>query len=168
MRVERTAAAGIRAAGAVLVVAAGLLVSGCGLLPSPSLPPVPSATAQPTTPPTGETGQAEQCAQLLTDVQGIAADVARVGEMFGNADFLGAAALIGSISGRVADLQTRVTDPALLERIDEIQTGWDALVEDVQGSINSLDAAGIDRAVAGLTQLGEQVTALQEFCAGTA
>lgn len=164
MRVERTAAAGIRAAGAVLVVAAGLLVSGCGLLPSPSLPPVPSAT----TPPTGETGQAEQCAQLLTDVQGIAADVARVGEMFGNADFLGAAALIGSISGRVADLQTRVTDPALLERIDEIQTGWDALVEDVQGSINSLDAAGIDRAVAGLTQLGEQVTALQEFCAGTA
>lgn len=165
MNSQRSTAPRLRAAGAALVVAAALVVSGCGLLPSPSLPPVPTATAQPPQP-TGVDGQSEQCAQLLTAVQAIAVDVARVGELLGTDPF-GAIALVTNISGRISDLQTSVTDPALLERIDEIQTGWDAVLEDAQGSITSGDTGGIDRVVTGLTQLGEQVAALQEYCAGT-
>lgn len=164
MSIQRSARPGIRTACAGLVLVAGLLVSGCGLLPSPSLPPVPSPTAQPPQP-SGE-GQAEQCAQLMADVQGIAFDVARVGELLSTDPFQ-ALGLLGGISDRVGELQTRVTDPALLERIGEIQAGWDALVEDAGSSITSLDADGIDRAVAGMTRLTEQVAALQEFCAGT-
>ncbi|WP_405217499.1 hypothetical protein [Agrococcus sp. Ld7] len=154
-----------RAAAIALALTAGLLVSGCGFLPSPSLPPVPSPSAQPA--PSGGDDQSAQCEQLLADVQGIAVDVARVGELLAS-DPLGAVALIANVSGRIGDLQTSVTDPALLERIEEIQTGWDALVEDARGSVASGDTGGIDRAVTGLTQLGEQVTALQEYCTGTA
>lgn len=168
MSFERSASPRIRRVGVALVLSAGLLLSGCGLLPSPSLPPVPTPTAQPSQPADGAAGgQAEQCAQLMTDVQAIAVDVARVPELLGAGNLLEAGALIGGITERVGGLQTRVTDPELLERIDEIQTGWNALVEDAQGSLTSGDTSGIDRAIAGVTELTEQVTALQEFCAGT-
>jgi hypothetical protein len=154
----------IRSTAAGLLIATGLLLSGCSLLPTPSptAAPAPSSSE-----PAGEQTQAQQCAQVLTDVQGIATDVARVGEMLGSDPF-GALALVGGISTRVGELQTSVTDPELLERIGEIQAGWDAVVEDAQGSLTSGDAAGVQRVVAGLTDLGEQVSALQEFCAGTA
>ncbi|WP_347753842.1 hypothetical protein [Agrococcus sp. ProA11] len=161
MRLQRSRSP--RTAGIALALTAGLLVTGCGLLPAPSLPPVPSATTQPA--PTGGNAQSAQCERLLADVRGIAVDVARVGELLAN-DPLGAIALIANVSGRIGDLQVSITDPALLERIDEIQRGWDALVEDASASVAEGDTGGIDRAVAGLTQLGEQVTALQEYCAG--
>lgn len=150
------------------MLSAGLFAAGCGLVPSPSpsLPPVPSATTQPT-PPSGDTPQAEQCAQLMTDVQGIAVDVARVAELVGT-DLFGAFALLGGITERIGDLQTRVTDPALLERIGEIQAGWDALVADAGESIQAGDTAAFERIGASLTELTDQVTSLQEFCAGTA
>ncbi|WP_306232817.1 hypothetical protein [Agrococcus beijingensis] len=154
----------IRHAAAGLIVATGLLLTGCGLLPTPSPTPVPDPS---TSEPAGEQTQAQQCAQVVADVQGIATDVGRVVEMVGSDPF-GALALVGSISNRVGDLQVRVTDPELLERIAEIQSGWDAVVADAQGSLTSGDAAGLERVVAGLTELGEQVSALQEFCAGTA
>lgn len=164
MRLQRSTAP--RMTAIALALTAGLLVSGCGLLPSPSLPPVPSPTAQPA--PTGSADdQSAQCEQLLADVRGIAVDVARVGELLADDPF-GAVALIANVSDRIGDLQTSVTDPALLERIDEIQSGWDALVEDAGRSVRAGDTGGIDRAVAALTQLGEQVTALQDSCTGTA
>lgn len=157
-----------RAAGITAVVVAGLLASGCGLLPTPSssLPPVPTATEQPT-PSAGDGGQAAQCAQLMVEVTSIGTDLARVGELLAG-DPIQAAMLLTGITGRIGDLQTRVTDPALLERIGEIQAGWDALVEDARGSITTGDTAGIDRTITAMTALGDQVVALQEFCAGTA
>lgn len=164
MRLQRSTAP--RMTAIALALTAGLLLSGCGLLPSPSLPPVPSATTQPA-PSESVDDQSAQCEQLVADVQGIAVDVARVGELLANDPF-GAVALIANVSGRIGDLQTSVTDPALLERIDEIQSGWDALVEDATTSVQTGDTGGIDRAVTALTQLGEQVTALQEYCVGTA
>lgn len=174
----RSSTRSIRTASAVIALALGLAVSGCGLMPSPSLPPVPSAAAPtaapaPTAPgdapqPSGSAAQAEQCAQLVTDMQGIAVDVALLGERFGSGDLLGGAVLLGSISTRVGDLQARVTDPALIERIEAIQAGWTALVADAEGSLQAGDTSGIDRAIAGIGELGEQVTALQEFCAGNA
>lgn len=150
------------------MLAAGLLVSGCGLLPTPS--PTPSATAEPAPSPSGPAGegsQAEQCAQVTTDVQGIATDVGRLGELI-TTDLLGAVGLLGQITERVGNLQTRITDPALLERIGEIQSGWNAIYEDAQSAIASGDTSGIERAMTSLTALGEQVASLQEFCAGTA
>ncbi|WP_413320444.1 hypothetical protein AA0Z99_06125 [Agrococcus sp. 1P02AA] len=173
----RSSARSIRTAGAALVLALGLAVSGCGLMPSPSLPPAPSATAPTEAPaPTasgeapqpGSDAQAEQCAQLLSDVQRIALDVALLGERFGSGDLLGGAALLGSISSRVGELQGRVTDPALIERIEAIQAGWAALVADAEASLQAGDTSGIDRAITAMGALGEQVTALQQFCAGTA
>lgn len=162
MRLQRSTAP--RSAAIALALTAGLLVTGCGLLPSPSLPPVPSATAQPA--PTGSGDeQSAQCERLLADVQGIAVDVARVGELFAS-NPLGAVPLIADVSRRIGELQTSVTDPALLQRIDEIQSGWDALVDDAGRSVQAGDTSGIDRAVTGLTQLGEQVTELQEYCVG--
>lgn len=155
----------IRLGAAGLAAAAALLVTGCGILPSPSPAPAPV----PTTPATVEPApgdQAQQCAQVLAEVTAIATDVARVGELLATDPF-GALALVGSISSRVGDLETRVTDPALLERIGEIQAGWDALVADAQESLASGDAAGIERAGTALTELGDRVVALQEFCAGT-
>lgn len=166
MHSPRSTGRRLRPAGLALALAAGLLVSGCGLLPSPSLPPVPTPTAQPTVP-AGGGEQSEQCAQLMTEVQGIAVDVARVPELLGT-DFLQAGLLVADISSRVNGLEARVTDPALLERIAEIQAGWDAVAQDAQRSFESGDVGGIDRAVTGLTQLSDQVAALQEFCAGTA
>jgi hypothetical protein len=153
----------IRTAAAALVVAAGLLASGCA-----STPPTP--TAEPTTPvsePAAEPRtQAQQCAQLLTDVQGIAVDVPRVGELLGTDPF-GALALVADISGRVADLDLQVTDPELLQRIDEIQAGWDAIVQDAQDSLGAGDLTAIERVGAALADLGQQVTDLQQLCAGT-
>lgn len=165
MDFERPTRPAARTASAAIVLVAGVLLSGCGLLPSPSLPTIPTPSTASSQPPAGT--QSEQCAQLLTDVQAIAADAARLPEMLSSGNVIGAGALLGTISGRVGDLQTRVTDPALLERIEEIQSGWDALVEDATSSIEELDTAGIDRAIAGITDLTERVTALQEFCAGT-
>lgn len=168
MTSPRSTVLGLRAAGVALVLSAGLLVSGCGLLPTPA--PGPTSTTDPAPPPSGSAeggSQAEQCAQLMTDVQGIAADVARLGEMVAS-DPIGAFGLLGQITERVGDLQTRITDPELLERIEEIQSGWNAIIEDAQASVGSGDTAGIERAMAALTELGEQVAALQEFCAGTA
>lgn len=153
----------IRLGAAGLAAAAALLVTGCGILPSPSPAPVPTTPAT-VEPAPGD--QAQQCAQVLAEVTAIATDVARVGELLATDPF-GALALVGSISTRVGDLETRVTDPALLERIGEIQAGWDALVADAQESLASGDAAGIERAGTALTALGDRVVALQEFCAGT-
>lgn len=167
MRSTRSTGRRLRPAGLALALAAGLMVSGCGLLPSPTLPPVPTATVQPTVP-AGGGAQSEQCAQLMAEVQGIAVDVARLPELVGSGNLFAAVPLLTEITTRVGDLEARVTDPALLERIEEIQSGWNALAEDAQRSLETGDTGGIDRAVAGMTQLGEQVAALQEFCAGTA
>ena len=145
----------IRSSAAVLAAAAALLLSGCGSLAGPAASPEPTQS------------QAQQCGQVMADVQGIAADVGRAAETVGT-DPIGALALVGSISDRVGGLQTRISDPELLDRIEEIQAGWDAIVEDAQVSIAGGGAAGIDRVVTGLTELGEQVSALQEFCAGAA
>jgi hypothetical protein len=153
----------IRLGAAGLAAAAALLVSGCGLLPAPEPSPVPRTPAT-VEPAPGD--QAQQCAQVLAEVSAIATDVGRVAEMLGT-DPLGALALVGSISSRVGDLETRVTDPALLERIGEIQAGWDALVADAQESLASGDPAGIERAGTALAELGDRVVALQELCAGT-
>ncbi|SFS17861.1 hypothetical protein SAMN04487783_2433 [Agrococcus baldri] len=162
MLMNRSARTG--AAAAVLV--AGLLVSGCGLLPSPSMPPVP--TAEPAPSGSAEPGtQAQQCAQLVAEVSSIATDLGQIGSRLGT-DPLGALALLGGITERIGDLETRVTDPALLGRIGEIQAGWDALVADATESISAGDTSAFERIGSGLTELGEQVTALQEFCAGTA
>ncbi len=157
----------IRTAAAALVVAAGLLVSGCA-----STPPTP--TAGPTTPASDPASdpapeprtQAQQCAQLLTDVQGIAVDVPRVGELLGTDPF-GALALVADLSGRVADLDVQVTDPELLRRIDEIQVGWDAIVQDAQDSIGAGDLGALERITASVTELGQRVSELQQLCAGT-
>lgn len=150
------------------LVAAGLVVSGCGLL-SPS--PVPLPSQAPTTAPDPSSDpaqtQAEQCAQLMAEVTAIGADLARVGELLGS-DWLQAFAVLSDVTNRIRDLETRVTDPALLERIGEIQAGWDAMVADATEAAQAGDAAGIERATAALTALGEQVASLQEFCAGTA
>ncbi|ERG63066.1 hypothetical protein L332_01155 [Agrococcus pavilionensis RW1] len=151
----------IRLGAAGLAAAAALLVTGCGILPSPAPVPTTPATVEP-----APGDQAQQCAQVLAEVSAIATDVGRVGEMLATDPF-GALALVGSISTRVGDLETRVTDPALLERIGEIQAGWDALVADAQESLASGDAAGIERARTALVELGDRVVALQEFCAGT-
>lgn len=165
MITPRTTAVGTRLRAAAAVLAAGLLLSGCGLLPSPAPSPVP--TAQPA--PSGASGepqsQAQQCEQLMTEVRGIAADVARLSEVV-TTNPLGALPLLGDITGRIGDLQTRVTDPELLQRIEEIQAGWDALVADAEQSFSAGDPSGIERAMTALTRLGEQVTALQEFCVG--
>lgn len=147
----------IRTAAAALVVAAGLVVSGCASTP----PPTPTTASS-----TPEQSQADQCAQLMTDVQGIAADVPRVGEMLGTDPF-GALALVADISGRVGDLDLQVTDPELLRRIDDIQAGWDAIVQDAQDSLGSGDLGAIERVGAALTDLGQQVSDLQQLCAGT-
>ncbi|GEK81632.1 hypothetical protein [Agrococcus baldri] len=164
MNSPRSTGHGIRTSTAALVVAAGLLLTGCGLLPTPTPSTTPTASEPAPAPSASDEGtaQAEQCAQLMTDVQAIGADVARVAEMLGT-DPLGALGLVQGITERVGELQTRVTDPALLERIEEIQAGWNALVDDATSG-----PAGIERAVSGFPALAEQVTALQEFCAGTA
>ncbi len=162
MLLQRSARTGAAAA----VIAAGLLVSGCGLLPSPSMPPVP--TAEPAPSGSADPGtQAQQCEQLMTDVGAIAADVARLGELITTNPFA-VPALLGDITDRVGDLQTRVTDPELLERIEEIQAGWDALVADATEAIQSGDTGAFERIGSALTELSEQVTSLQEFCVGTA
>lgn len=153
----------IRHGAAGLAAAAVLLVTGCGLLPAPDPAPVPTTPAT-VEPAPGD--QAQQCAQVLAEVTAIATDVGRVGEMLASDPF-GALALVGSISTRVGDLETRVTDPALLERIGAIQAGWDALVADAQDALASGDATGIERAGTALAELGDEVVALQEFCAGT-
>lgn len=153
----------LRTAAAGLVLAAGLLVSGCGLLPSPA---PSSSAAEPSGSATGEPGtQAEQCAQVLAQVQSIGDDIGRLGEMVTNDPF-GALGLLTSISERVGSLQAQVTDPELLERIGEIQTGWDALVADAQESLGAGDASGLQRAADQVAQLGQQVTELQQFCTG--
>lgn len=153
----------LRTAAAGLVLAAGLLVSGCGLIPSPA--PSTSA-AEPSGSATGEPGtQAEQCAQVLAQVQSIGDDIGRLGEMVANDPF-GALGLLTSISERVGSLQAQVTDPELLERIGEIQAGWDALVADAQESLGAGDASGLQRAADQVAQLGQQVTELQQFCTG--
>ena len=145
------------------MLAAGLLVTGCTNPPTPPMPSMPPSQSQP-----GDAqSQSQQCQQLVTDVQGIATDVGRVGQMLGTDPF-GALALIGDVSNRVGDLQTRVTEPQLLERIAEIQANWDALFADAQGSIASGDTAVFERMGAGLTELTDQVGALQEFCTGGA
>ncbi len=169
MLTSRSRRLGVRTSSAALLLAAGLLVSGCGLLPSPapsaSTPSSPSAPA-PTA--SGSEGtQAEQCARLIAQFTSIATDLGRVGELLGSDPF-GALALLGDISGRVGDLQTRVSDPELLERIGEIQAGWNAIMEDARAAITSGDASGIERATAAMTQLGQQVAELEQFCAGTA
>ncbi|MCR8672019.1 hypothetical protein, partial [Agrococcus sp. HG114] len=140
-----------------------LLLSGCGVLPAPSQSPVPTTAA------TAEAhgDQAQQCARVIAEVEAIAADVSRVGESVA-ADPIGALALLGSVSSRVGDLQTRVTDPELLDRIGEIQAGWDAIVDDAQRSLASGDAAALERIGGALADLGQRVSELQEFCAGTA
>lgn len=153
----------LRTAAAGLVLAAGLLVSGCGLLPSPA---PSSSAAEPSGSATGEPGtQAEQCAQVLAQVQSIGDDIGRLGEMVTNDPF-GALGLLRSISERVGSLQAQVTDPELLERIGEIQAGWDALVADAQESLGAGDASGLQRAADQVAQLGQQVTELQQFCTG--
>ncbi|WP_206446508.1 hypothetical protein [Agrococcus sp. KRD186] len=155
-----------RTGAAAAVIAAGLLVSGCGLLPSPSMPPVP--TAEPAPSGSADPGtQAQQCAQLVAEVSSIATDLGQIGSMLGTDPF-GAFALLGGITGRIGDLETRVTDPALLERIGEIQAGWDALVADATESIGAGDTGAFERVGSGLTELADQVSSLQEFCAGTA
>lgn len=162
MRIHRSARTGAAAA----VIAAGLLVSGCGLLPSPSMPPVP--TAEPAPSGSADPGtQAQQCAQLVAEVSSIATDLGQIGSMLGT-DPIRAFQLLGGIPERIGDLETRVTDPALLERIGEIQAGWDALFTDAKESFSAGDMAAFERIGSGLTELGEQVTSLQEFCAGTA
>ncbi|WP_026373807.1 hypothetical protein [Agrococcus lahaulensis] len=153
----------IRHGAAGLAAAVALLVTGCGLVPTPEQTPVRTTPAT-ASPAPGD--QAQQCAQVLAEVTAIATDVGRVGELLATDPF-GALALVGSISTRVGDLETSVTDPALLERIGEIQAGWDALVADAQESLASGDAAGIERAGTALAELGDRVVALQEFCAGT-
>lgn len=152
----------IRTAAAALVLAAGLVVSGCASAPTPS----PTATADAATPTAEPQTQAQQCAQLMTDVQGIAADVPRVGELLGTDPF-GALALVGDISNRVGDLHLRVTDPELVERIEQIQADWDAIVQDAQESLGSGDVTAIERVSASLTELGQQVSDLQQLCTGT-
>lgn len=152
----------IRTAAAALVVAAALVASGCSSPPpTPTAEPSPTAETQPPA-----QSQAQQCAQLLTDVQGIAADVPRVGEMLGTDPF-GAVALLADISGRVADLDLQVTDPELLRRIDEIQSGWDAIVQDAQESLGTGDLGAIERIGTALSDLGQRVSELQQLCAGT-
>lgn len=153
----------IRHGAAGLAAAVALLVTGCGLVPAPGPSPVPTTAATASAAP-GD--QAQQCAQVLAEVTAIATDVGRVGELLAT-DPLGALALVGSISSRVGDLEGRVSDPALLERIGEIQAGWDALVGDAQESLASGDATGIERVGTALSELGQRVVALQEFCAGT-
>ncbi|ROR66738.1 hypothetical protein [Agrococcus jenensis] len=154
----------IRTAAAALVLAAGLVVSGCASAPTPS--PTATATADAATPTPEPQTQAQQCAQLMTDVQGIAADVPRVGELLGTDPF-GALALVGDISNRVGDLHLRVTDPELVQRIEQIQAGWDAIVQDAQESLGSGDVTAIERVSASLTELGQQVSDLQQLCTGT-
>lgn len=146
----------IRTAAAALVIAAGLVVSGCT-----STPPTPTSAS-----PTPEQSQAEQCARLTTDVQSIAADVPRVGEMLGT-DPLGALALVGDISSRVGALDLQVTDPELVQRIDGIQAGWDAIVQDAQDSLGAGDLGAFERIGAAATALGQQVSDLQQLCVGT-
>lgn len=146
-----------RAAAAALLIT-GLVLSGCASTPSTS----PSAPAEPAT-------QAEQCAELMTDVEAIGADVPRVGELIGT-DPIGALALVGDISARIGDLDTELTDPELIQRVDEIQAGWDAVVQDAPAALEALgsgDAAGAERIGSALTELGEQVTELQQSCTGT-
>ncbi len=150
-----------RTAAAALVVAAGLVVSGCASTPTPA--PTQTAEATPTAEPQT---QAQQCAQLMTDVRGIAADVTRVGELLGT-DVFGALALVGDISNRVGDLHLQITDPELIERIERIQAGWGAIVQDAQDSLGSGDVTAIERVSAALSDLGQQVTDLQQLCAGT-
>ncbi|SDS55949.1 hypothetical protein [Agrococcus carbonis] len=159
----------LRAVTAAVAMAAALLLSGCGMLPSPSLP-TPSATAQPA--PEGEQSgeqegsQPEQCRRVIADLEGIAADASRIATTAGT-DPIGALALVRGMSDRIGGLEARVTDPELLDRIERIQTGWDAVFADA-GAATSGDPEALQRATDGLTQLGEQVTALQELCAGTA
>lgn len=150
----------IRTAAAALVLAAGLVVSGCASPP----PPVPSVESP--TPTAEERSQAEQCAQLVTDVQGIAGDVPRVVEMLGTDPF-GAIALVGDISNRVGQLHVRITDPELLQRIERIQADWDAVVQDATDALGSGDVTAIERISAAMSELGQQVSDLQQLCAGT-
>lgn len=154
----------LRTAAAGLALALGLTLSGCGLLPQPA----PAPTASDAAP--AESGapgtQAEQCARVLAQVQAIGDDVGRLGEMV-TTDPLGALGLLSSISERVGGLQAQVTDPALLERIGEIQSGWDALVADAQESLGSGDAGGLQRAADQVAALGQQISDLQQFCAGS-
>ncbi len=150
----------IRSAAAALVVAAGLVVTGCASTP----PPVP--TLESPTPTAEERSQAEQCAQLVSDVQGIAGDVPRVAEMLGTDPF-GALALVGDISNRVGQLHVRITDPELLQRIAQIQADWDAIVQDATDSLGSGDLTAIERIGASLSELGQRVSELQQLCVGT-
>lgn len=160
---QRRTSTRIRTAAVAILLAAGLLVTGCTNPPMPPMPSIPPSQSQPADP----QSQSQQCQQLMTDVQGIATGLGRVGQMLGT-DPIGAFALVGEVSSRVGDLQTRVTDPALLQRIEEIQASWNAVVADAEASLTSGDPGGIERATTGLTQLGEQVSALQEFCTGNA
>ena len=150
----------IRTAAAALALAAGLVVSGCAS-PPPQVPTVESPT-----PTAEERSQAEQCAQLMTDVQGIAGDVPRVAEMLGTDPF-GALALVGDISNRVGDLDLQITDPELLQRIDQLQADWDAIVQDATDSLGSGDVTAIERISTSLSELGQQVSDLQQLCVGT-
>ncbi len=150
----------IRSAAAALVVAAGLVVTGCASTP----PPVP--TLESPTPTAEERSQAEQCAQLVSDVQGIAGDVPRVAEMLGTDPF-GALALVGDISNRVGQLHVRITDPELLQRIAQIQADWDAIVQDATDSLGSGDLTAIERIGSSLSELGQRVSELQQLCVGT-
>lgn len=150
----------IRTAAAALAIAAGLLVSGCASTP----PPVP--TVESPTPTAEERSQVEQCAELVTDVQGIAGDVPRVAEMLGTDPF-GALALVTDISNRIGQLDVRITDPELLQRIDRIQADWDAIVQDATDALGSGDLTAIERIGASLTALGQQVSDLQQLCVGT-
>jgi hypothetical protein len=150
-------------------MAAALLLSGCGLLPSPTLP-TPSATAQPS--PEGEQSgepdgsQPEQCRRVIADLEAIAADAGSIATTAAT-DPVGALGLLRSMSDRIGGLEARVTDPELIERIERIQSGWDAVFADA-GSAASGDPDALQRVTSGVTELGEQVTALQELCAGTA
>lgn len=149
----------IRTAAAGLVLAASLVVTGCASTP-------PSPTSEASTPTAEPQSQAQQCARLLADVQGIAADVPRVGELLGTDPF-GALALVGDISNRVGDLHLQVTDPELLERIQRIQADWDALVQDAQDALGSGDVTAVERISTALSELGTQVSDLQQLCAAT-
>ena len=47
------------------------------------------------------------------------------------------------------------------------QADWDAIVQDAQESLGSGDVTAIERVSASLTELGQQVSDLQQLCTGT-
>lgn len=154
----------IRTSAVALVAAAALAVSGCSTTTTPA--PGPTSTAgQPSQ--TGQAGEAtsEQCQRLIGDLQAIGDDLARATQQLGSDPF-SALGVLASIAGRLGSLEARVTDPELIERIDAIRSNWDALVADAQGAIQSGDAGGVERAGAAVTEIGGQLTELQEFCRG--